>query len=259
MKDSEFIELLNLYLDHEISADDAVRLEAEVQTHPARRRIYQDYCRMQKACKVLAQDFPTETPVIAEKKIVPFRPEAATRAARGNAFYTVGAVAAAAACLAIIFVGRSREQQQQSQAAENAIVAAQPVAPAATEVKVAPVTIDTPEARARAGAAFAATPLRRVESAPTAFVAANALFLSPANAATPAGSSIGAQQANDQFAWLSTNLGLVPLEQQLQLEQLRLQTAAMTLQPEGQALGNKANRNQPPASEMATFQFTLGR
>ena len=30
MKDSEFLELLNLYLDHEISPADAARLEAEV-------------------------------------------------------------------------------------------------------------------------------------------------------------------------------------------------------------------------------------
>ena len=35
MKDSEFIELLNLYLDHEISAADAVRIEAEVMTGDA--------------------------------------------------------------------------------------------------------------------------------------------------------------------------------------------------------------------------------
>ena len=39
MNDSEYIELLNLYLDHEISAADAARLEAEVQSNPARRRI----------------------------------------------------------------------------------------------------------------------------------------------------------------------------------------------------------------------------
>ena len=55
MKDSEFIELLNLYLDHEISAADAARLEAEVQTHAAHRAMYQNYCRMQKACKMVCR------------------------------------------------------------------------------------------------------------------------------------------------------------------------------------------------------------
>ena len=61
MKDSEFTELLNLYLDHEISAADAARLEAEVQINPNRRRVYQEYCRMQKACKLLAHDFACES------------------------------------------------------------------------------------------------------------------------------------------------------------------------------------------------------
>ena len=60
MKDSEFIQLLNLYLDHEISGADAARLESEVQTNAARRQIYQQYCRMQKACRMIAADFETE-------------------------------------------------------------------------------------------------------------------------------------------------------------------------------------------------------
>ena len=50
MKDSEFLELLNLYLDHEITPADAARLEAEVRADPERRRTYLQYCRMQKAC-----------------------------------------------------------------------------------------------------------------------------------------------------------------------------------------------------------------
>ena len=57
MKDSEFIELLNLYLDHEISPDRAALLEAEVARDPARRELYRQYCRMQKACVVLGQQF----------------------------------------------------------------------------------------------------------------------------------------------------------------------------------------------------------
>ena len=36
MKDPEFIELLNLYVDHEITSVDAARLEAEVAQNPAR-------------------------------------------------------------------------------------------------------------------------------------------------------------------------------------------------------------------------------
>lgn len=63
MNDSEFIELLNLYLDHEITPADAARLEAEVRGNPERRRTYLEYCRMQKACAILAADFAADRPV----------------------------------------------------------------------------------------------------------------------------------------------------------------------------------------------------
>jgi hypothetical protein len=54
MNDREFIELLNLYVDREISPEDALRLEAEVGTDQDRRRIYDQYCRMHKACSMLS-------------------------------------------------------------------------------------------------------------------------------------------------------------------------------------------------------------
>jgi hypothetical protein len=57
MKESEFIELLNLYVDHEISPPDAERLEAEVMADPERRRVYHEYCLMHKACSLLAGHF----------------------------------------------------------------------------------------------------------------------------------------------------------------------------------------------------------
>lgn len=57
MKEREFTELLNLYLDHEITPEAAARLEAEVQRNPARRATYRQYCQMQKACKILSAEF----------------------------------------------------------------------------------------------------------------------------------------------------------------------------------------------------------
>src|SRR4051812_41282420 len=101
MKDSEFIELLNLYLDHEISKEDAVRLEAEVQSDPKRRRVYQDYCRMQKACVLIAQN-PEAVPAADTRNIITFEP------ARSWNFtaYAAG-LCAAAACVAFVFVSRN--------------------------------------------------------------------------------------------------------------------------------------------------------
>jgi len=54
MKDPEFISLLNLYVDREISPEDALRLETEVLADPKRREVYDQYCRMQKACAMLS-------------------------------------------------------------------------------------------------------------------------------------------------------------------------------------------------------------
>src|SRR4051812_18353144 len=106
MKDSEFIALLNLYVDHEISAADAARLEAEVQRNPARRETYQQYCRMQKACKMMATDF--ETMPQANRKVVAFDAPL-HRDLRMGAWTAFGGLAAAA-CLAFVFVNRSNRQ-----------------------------------------------------------------------------------------------------------------------------------------------------
>lgn len=100
MKDSKFIELLNLYIDHQISAADAALLEAEIQKNPARRRVYREYCQMQKACVILAENFKTEPP--AGDKIIEM-----AQGQRRMAFatYAMG-LAAAAACVALVVVNR---------------------------------------------------------------------------------------------------------------------------------------------------------
>ncbi len=100
MKDSKFIELLNLYVDHQISSSDAALLEAEIQRDPERRRIYRQYCQMQKACVVLADNFRSEAPVGG--RIVDFP---TTRRSLASVTYAVGALAAAA-CVALVMVQR---------------------------------------------------------------------------------------------------------------------------------------------------------
>eukprot|EP01035_Chromulina_nebulosa_P015261 gene15261-20220_t len=129
MKDSEFIELLNLYLDHEITAADAARLEAEVQASPDRRKVYLQYCRMQKACTVLAKDF-AEKSAAAEaegRKIVAFEPQ---RSPWATGLWAAGGLAAAA-CVALVLVNRPAGNEQTA----PGLAIAQPVA-APTEAKV---------------------------------------------------------------------------------------------------------------------------
>lgn len=57
MKDKKFLELLNLYLDGEIDAAGAVELEQEILANPARRRVYNDYCRIHRATTMVYEQF----------------------------------------------------------------------------------------------------------------------------------------------------------------------------------------------------------
>jgi hypothetical protein len=57
MKDKQFLEQLNLYLDGEIDPADAAELEHEILASPARRRIYNDYCRIHRATKLVGEQF----------------------------------------------------------------------------------------------------------------------------------------------------------------------------------------------------------
>ncbi len=121
MKDSKFIELLNLYVDHQISPAEAEQLEAEVKGDPERRRVYREYCQMQKACAVLAENFRTEAPA-GDPKIVEFQPR---RLPLGAIAY-VGSLVAVAACVTVLFTLRTR--QSAPLAAVAPAVAAAPVA-----------------------------------------------------------------------------------------------------------------------------------
>jgi anti-sigma factor RsiW len=57
MKDTRFIELVNLYIDRQIEPADAAELEADIQTDPHHRQIYREYCRMHRATKLVYESF----------------------------------------------------------------------------------------------------------------------------------------------------------------------------------------------------------
>lgn len=117
MKDSKFIELLNLYVDHQISAADAALLEAEIQHDPKRRQVYRQYCQMQKACVLLTDKFRTEAPA-AEGQVIEFNP----RRRRSTPLLYVTGLAAAAACVALVLVNRPQAESP----ASPSVAAAQP-------------------------------------------------------------------------------------------------------------------------------------
>jgi len=247
MKDTEFIQLLNLYLDHEISTADAARLEAEVQNNAGRRHIYQEYCRMQKACRMIAADFQTEpadSVVPTERKVIAFNPAVAEAVAlrrkRLAGLYTVGSFAAVAACVAIVFVGRARQLRN-----------AEPAAPAASPVATAPASaITNPDATFVVSKS--ATPRGLVSLAPrpqqSGLVRDRLLLNSHSH-----GLEGAVDQASSQLAWINS----------VQLSPLQVRTPAdlhfaAKFGPEGRALGNRQAapvKAAPPAEEYPGFQF----
>lgn len=237
MKDSEFIELLNLYLDHEISAEDAVRLEAEVQSHPQRRRLYQDYCRMQKGCQLLAKDFVTEFAPAADRKLIAFETARPSRPAPG--LYVAGGLMAAAACVAIVFMGRSRGTVTPEQTVGGTAVVAvsAPIAPAVTE-EISPNAIIKVEM----------TPARRANLQ-------RALVQTALESSKPANpeAAFASMEQDKQFAWIR-DMRFAPIQNQSD-ETLKFDTRP-TLRPDPQAVRNIDSLQRP--REMSAFSFGAG-
>lgn len=63
MNDRRFIELLNLYLDHQIGPAEASELDAAVHSSPERRRTYEEYCQLQRGCCQLGNSARLAAPV----------------------------------------------------------------------------------------------------------------------------------------------------------------------------------------------------
>jgi hypothetical protein len=143
MKDHRFIELVNLYIDRQITAAETAELEAEIQRSPRRRAVYRQYCQMHRATTLVydsfraqAADQPAATPA-ARSTIARFQQE---RRGRGYGWVNYAGGLAAAACLTLVFVHFS----------------SRPATPGATvpaAVASAPVAAALPPAPAPAGKA----------------------------------------------------------------------------------------------------------
>jgi len=71
MKDTRFVELVNLYIDRQISPAETAELELEIQSSPRHREIYLQYCRMHRATKLVYESFRAEG---ASEPAAPARP-----------------------------------------------------------------------------------------------------------------------------------------------------------------------------------------
>lgn len=227
MNDSEFIELLNLYLDHEITPADAARLEAEVRGNPERRRTYLEYCRMQKACAILAADFAADRPA-------PRRESVATGlgwAAAG--FASFGVVAAG---LAIAFT-----LWQRPPVASPEVSA---IAPFAERSADAPLE-DTSARRGLVAASAEVTPARLALTGETLGLSGGLRMRSQDNGTVSA-------RPGDQLEWLR-NFQMAGVTSQEQAATLHFNHSTVPVRAEARQLGLKA---QADAAEMTAFRFS---
>lgn len=100
MTNDKFIELLNLYLDGELPAEQAASLEREICGSPERHRVYRQYCQMQNACAELSVHFREEAaaaPQFRSGRVVEIPRRAAGDWLRSIGLVTSGAMAACAA------------------------------------------------------------------------------------------------------------------------------------------------------------------
>lgn len=148
MKDQRFTELLNLYIDRQISEAETAELEAEIQQSPARQAVYRQYCQIHSATKLVYASFrvnATEQPVLPADRAGVVELFETKRRKNHFAFYTSGL--AAAACLALVFL-RSNSASDAGDLAVTAQTGIRPsaVLPAAVEIAaIAPVQAPAPE------------------------------------------------------------------------------------------------------------------
>lgn len=133
MKESRFIELLNLYIDQQISPKEAAELEAEIARSPAHHRTYLQYCRMHRGCAMLFENFRAPAAPLAQAlrqadgKITAFP----ARSPRFTRMAGAAGLAVAAACVAFVLVN-------QPVATGPSQAAAKPAPVALTQVNVSP-------------------------------------------------------------------------------------------------------------------------
>lgn len=250
MNDSEFLELLNLYLDHEITAADAARLESEVQNNAARRAVYRDYCRMQKACRILAVDLQvdgTGAKRSAESgKVVAFELQP-TRNLRRVAYILAGSTAVAAACVVFLLTNAPQTSSEAAVSRQNQTFAAKPAIehPAGTRELVT-TALDPSRQR---GATMIGLQDPRATSRVS--LVADSLVLSGGRQVETALSAAG-QEDDDQLAWIRS-FQLVSLQERKKLGELRFDVVSPSLRPEGRQLGGRAPAEN--TVEMTAFRF----
>lgn len=104
MKESKFIELLNLYIDQQISPAEAALLEEEILHNPRHRRIYDQYCKMHRACTLVFENIRAQADQESGVEEVASRAVDFAPRVRRPVWGYYAAGLAAAACVALVAV-----------------------------------------------------------------------------------------------------------------------------------------------------------
>ena len=236
MNDRRFLELLNLYLDHQIGPDEANELDAAVHSSPERRRTYEEYCQLQRGCCQLGNTARLSAPAAprfsrslrdAERKIsAPPRRAIAWYPLQIGAF---ASVAVAVGFTLVVFSSRSQQTVNEPVRLTRALNIAQP-----TVVTLAPAVTSAPS-RSATG-----TPIPVHPALAALSLAAN---LDAVEIETPA-------PDREALAWMQR-------VDQLSLQALVVDEQAFAsrtmVAPEVQAL--RRPRYQQPAVQFTGFQF----
>ena len=103
MKDARFIELVNLYIDRQISSAETAELEAEIRDHPRHRQVYQQYCKLHRATKLVYESFRANAEQPAGNRPLPGTIARFQHRPRNRWVYAAGGLAAAACFTLILF------------------------------------------------------------------------------------------------------------------------------------------------------------
>jgi len=139
MKDHRFIELVNLYIDRQISAEETAELEAEIQASPQRRAIYRQYCQLHSATKEVYESFRANAEPQAHAPAGRVITGAFARRSRSNWIHYAGGLTAAA-CLAMVFVRYNAGSSPAT--GELALNGTTPAVQVATATPPAPVKVE---------------------------------------------------------------------------------------------------------------------
>lgn len=148
MKDNRFIDLVNLYIDRQITAAETAELEAEIQSNPRHRAIYRQYCQMHRATTLVYESFRADAPAqqavaaTGEGTIARFE-----RDRRTHWGYYAGGLAAAA-CVALVFVQLNTRESAEAEllAKADSLPAVQATEAASRSAEVQPVVTAAPKA-----------------------------------------------------------------------------------------------------------------